>query len=111
MLEWIEPEAWEAFKEMRKKIKSPMTPFAEKLLVRELVKLKSSGEDPQACLEQSILNGWRDVYPLRDKGLSSAASSADETRAYLESQRLTQEQRAASMQARKMAMGSIRRVS
>lgn len=111
MLEWIDPESWDAFREMRKKIKAPMTPYAEKLIVRELVKLKSCGHDPQACLDQSIANCWRDVFPLRDKGLSSAASSADETRAYLESQRLTQEQRAASMQARKMAMGSIRRVS
>lgn len=111
MLEWIDPESWDAFREMRKKIKAPLTPYAEKLILRELVKLKIAGHDPQNCLDQSIANSWRDVFPLRDKGLSVSASSVDETKAYLDSQRLTLEERESSRKARQMAMGSIRRVS
>jgi hypothetical protein len=64
---WIEEESWSAFEEMRKKIKAPLTPYAGKLILRELCKLKAMGEDPQECLDQSIRNGWRDVYPLKDK--------------------------------------------
>jgi hypothetical protein len=75
MLEWIEPEAWQAFHDMRKRIKAPLTPYAEKLIVRELVKLKTAGHDPQACLDQSIMNSWRDVFPLRDKGIKTTAQS------------------------------------
>jgi hypothetical protein len=68
---WIDPESWEAFKAMRKAIKAPLTPYAEKLVIRELVKLKSAGNDPQACLDQSIMNSWRDVFPPRDKGVTA----------------------------------------
>lgn len=75
---WIDPESWEAFHESRKRIKAPLTPYAEKLVIRELVKLKSAGHDPQACLDQTILNGWRDVFAPRDKGLSaSGVATAD----------------------------------
>lgn len=77
MLDWIDPESWQAFCDMRKRIKAPLTPYAEKLIVRELVKLKSAGHDPQACLDQSIMNSWRDVFPVRDKGIKSASSNAD----------------------------------
>lgn len=83
MLDWIEPEAWSAFCEMRRKIKAPLTPYAEKLILRELVRLKSAGQDPQACLDQSIRNGWRDVYPLRDKGLPAAVDNLAKTSDYL----------------------------
>jgi hypothetical protein len=68
---WINPESWEAFRAMRKSIKAPLTPYAEKLVIRELVKLKSGGHDPQACLDQSIMNSWRDVFPPRDKGVTA----------------------------------------
>jgi hypothetical protein len=67
---WITPESWQAFEEMRKKTcKAPLTIYAAKLVVMELVRLKGAGEDPQACLDQSIRNGWRDVFPVRDKAL------------------------------------------
>lgn len=69
---WITPESWDAFEEMRKKIKAPLTIYASKLIIRELCKLKAMGEDPQECLDQSIRNGWRDVYPLKDKGCKGA---------------------------------------
>ena len=69
---WIDPESWEAFKGMRKAIKAPLTPYAEKLIVMELIKLKSAGNDPQACLNQSIMNSWRDVFPCRDKGVTAS---------------------------------------
>jgi hypothetical protein len=111
MLEWIDPESWEAFREMRKKIKAPMTPYAEKLILKELIKLKQAGHDPQCCLDQSICNCWRDVFPLRDKGIVSAKANIDETRAYLDSQRMTPEQRDASNRARQAALGALRRVS
>jgi hypothetical protein len=80
---FIDPEAWAAFHEMRRKIKAPLTPYAERLILRELVRLKSSGEDPQACLDQSIRNGWRDVFPLRDKGVRAAEGGVEATKALL----------------------------
>jgi hypothetical protein len=73
---WIDPIAWDAFVDMRKKIKAPLTPYAASLIVRELVKLKSSGESPQDCLDQSIRNSWRDVFPVRDKQMRVSVNAA-----------------------------------
>ena len=117
MIQWIDPESWQAFIEMRRKIKAPLTSYAEKLVVRELVKLKSAGHDPQACLDQSIMLGWRDVFPVRQKDLAAkqgsekAQQAVEETRAWLDSQKQTPEQRAASEEARKRVMSAVRRVS
>lgn len=82
---WIDPESWQAFKAMRKVIKAPLTPYAEKLIIIQLVRLKSAGEDPQACLDQSIMLSWRDVFPVRDKGITDRASSDSATREYVAS--------------------------
>jgi hypothetical protein len=79
---WITSESWQAFHEMRKKIKAPLTAYAEKLIVVELCRLKSAKEDPQACLDQSIRNGWRDVFPLRDKRVAMQAASNDDFERY-----------------------------
>lgn len=54
------------FEEMRKSIKKPMTDAARKRLIRELQKL--AGEDVAlmiAILDQSILNSWAGVYPIK----------------------------------------------
>jgi hypothetical protein len=77
---WIDPESWAAFHESRRKLKAPLTPYAERLIIGELVKLKCSGHDPQKCLDQSIMLGWRDVFPLRDKGLTEGPMAAERTK-------------------------------
>jgi hypothetical protein len=105
MLEWIDPECWCAFCEMRRKIKAPLTPYAEKLIARELVKLKTAGHDPQACLEQSIMNGWRDVFPLRDKGLCKSPAAE-----VWKPEQMTAAERDSAERARRAAMGAIKRV-
>jgi hypothetical protein len=97
---WISPESWDAFVEMRKKIKAPLTIYAGNLIIRELVKLKSSGEDPQACLDQSIRNGWRDVFPLRDKALRVSTVAPEVQKAHSDAY---ERQLAASIAAMKRA--------
>lgn len=58
---------WEAFEEMRDRIKKPMTERAKELIVMELEKLRAAGNDPGAVLRQSVRNNWLDVFALRDK--------------------------------------------
>ena len=65
--DWISTEAWEGFDAMRRKSRHPLTPRAAKLVVNELAKLRAAGHDPNAVLDQSTRNGWRDVFPLRDR--------------------------------------------
>ncbi len=53
------------FKEMRIKMKSPMTTRAIKLLLTELDKLSTDETTQIAIMEQSIMNGWKSVYALK----------------------------------------------
>lgn len=63
------------FEEMRKSIKKPMTDVARKRLIRELQKL--AGEDVQKMIEildQSILNSWAGVYPIKNNNKAQQSS-------------------------------------
>ncbi|MCB6610219.1 hypothetical protein V3C10_04180 [[Clostridium] symbiosum] len=55
------------FIEYRRKIKAPMTEHAIKLLLKQLDKLAPGGEISvkTAILEQSIVQGWKGVFPLK----------------------------------------------
>ena len=55
------------FKDFRKKIKSPMTDRAIKLLLTELEKLTSDDETKIAIINQSIMRGWKGVFPLKEE--------------------------------------------
>jgi len=58
----IRPEVWDAYEEMRKKIRKPMTVYAKKLIIKKLLTMS---DDPNEVLEQSIMNAWQGVFPLR----------------------------------------------
>lgn len=61
------------FIEFRKNIKNPMTERAIKLLINKLNDLAANDEQKQiAMLEQSILAGWKSVYPLDDNKQNSS---------------------------------------
>lgn len=66
--EWIPVDAWIAFVEMRKAMgaKGKLTERAAKLIVNELEKLARQGHNPRAVLEQSVINNWRGVFPLKN---------------------------------------------
>ena len=49
---------------MRKKIKKEPTEKAIDLIIKALEKIKDGGDDPNQVLEKSIINNWRDVFPL-----------------------------------------------
>jgi len=68
--EWVPEEEFNEYKKMRIKIKKPMTDHAVELAIKELEKLKDKGYDPKAVLEQSILNSWQGLFPLRDLKVS-----------------------------------------
>jgi len=74
---------WLAFVEMRKKIRYPLTDHAGELVRRELQKLKDAGHDPVECLENSIRNGWRDVFEPRkeNNGTRQPDTSREQQRA------------------------------
>ena len=66
--DWIPKEAWEGFVEMRKKGKAPLSDRAMKLAITELGKLKEQGNDPEQVLNQSVMNGWKALYKIKNDG-------------------------------------------
>lgn len=55
------------FLEMRKQSKSKMTDRAIKLMLNKLDELASNDDDKIKILNQSIMNGWKGLFPLNDK--------------------------------------------
>ena len=59
--------AFNHFKEMRKKIKKPMTQRAEELILNELNKIAPDDIDKQIkILNESTMKDWQGVFPLKD---------------------------------------------
>lgn len=58
----IPREAWDAFVEMRARIRKPLTDYAKRLAVLELGKLREQGHATLACLDQSTFSGWQGIF-------------------------------------------------
>lgn len=65
LLDWIPQEPWAAFLEMRRKIRKPPTDRAKDLLIAELDKLRKQGHDPTTVLNQSVMNNWQGLFPIK----------------------------------------------
>ncbi len=65
--DWLDIELWNEFKKHRKAIKHPITPYAEKLLIKKLDKWRAE-YDIREIIETSIENGWQGLFePKKDK--------------------------------------------
>lgn len=62
---WVPVDAWQSFLAMRKAIKKPVTPGAEKLAIAKLDELRKAGSSPRAVLEQSVLNSWQGLFEVK----------------------------------------------
>lgn len=64
--------------EMRKKLKSPMTERAIQLAMNNLEKLSGGDNDTAVqILEQSIMNSWKGLFPLKDDKQQKKAGGID----------------------------------
>jgi hypothetical protein len=61
--DWINPETWASFKEIREAKDKPLTKGAVEQIVRKLEKFKDEGHDPDELLCTAIEHGWLSVYP------------------------------------------------
>lgn len=78
--EWINPEVWEAFLQMRIAKKAPPTNYALNLIIKDLEKFKASGHNPDDVIRLSIKNNWTAVYepkPQRNNGQQSQAPKSN----------------------------------
>lgn len=79
--EGVDENVFNAFLEMRKKIKEPPTDYAIKLIFKELEKLKALGNNPNEVLNQSIMNNWKGVFALKNNGGKACGSTQNNSRA------------------------------
>ena len=87
--EWLDPEAWQGFCEMRKAMGKgkPFTDRARLLILRRLEEFHRLGHDANAALDQSTLHGWAGVWPAKQEQIEPASrSDADRTAEYLRSE-------------------------
>lgn len=76
--EWVPKAAWEGFVAFRRQQKG-WTVRGACLLLGELEKLRAAGHDPTLVIEQSIANGWKGLFPLRnERGIASPRTSMRE---------------------------------
>ncbi len=73
---WINKPTWDAFIEMRKSISAKPTPKAMILLIAKLERLRNEGNDPQKVLEQSIMNNYKGIFPLKEGGNGNGIRTA-----------------------------------
>jgi len=64
---FIKVGVWNEYIEMRKKIRKPMTEKAKELALKKLERFYREGQDPNAILEQSILNSWQGLFPVKQQ--------------------------------------------
>lgn len=62
------------FIKMRKSIKSPVTDRALKGILKKLDQLATNNENKIGILEQSIINSWKSVFPLKEQNSFSTNS-------------------------------------
>ena len=62
--DWVPQDAWDAWLEVRLKVKAANTARALKLALNELDRLRGLGSDPRAVLEAATLKGWRGLFPV-----------------------------------------------
>lgn len=60
-----QPE-WTYFVEHRKQIGNALTPRAVKLALAKLETLAAEGHDPRRVIEQSIMNRWTGLFPIKE---------------------------------------------
>lgn len=73
-------KAFSDFEIMRNRKSKPLTQRASELICMELNKLAPKDKLAQTLiLEQSILKGWQDVFPLKDKNFNSNKNCDDES--------------------------------
>lgn len=77
---WLDPDVWQQFVDHRQAIKSKLTDQSARLAIRKLDTLRRGGSPPGAVIEQTVLNGWTGLFPIRPQfatGRTGALSESD----------------------------------
>lgn len=73
-----------AFAEAREELKAPMTAAGFRLMLAKLRELAKTKEEMVDILNQSIINGWKGIFPLEHKNQPRMQTAQDRVAASLE---------------------------
>lgn len=74
--DFIKPETWADFEDMRKKIKKPMTDKARELVIARILKLVAKGHKAEDLLLESIERSWQTVYEPKDNNTTATDATS-----------------------------------
>jgi hypothetical protein len=64
---WVPENVFNEYLKMRKSINKPLsTDYAIELAINKLDELRNQGQDVTEVMNQSILNSWQGLFPVRD---------------------------------------------
>ncbi len=86
---YIDPEAWAGFVEMRKLKKKPLTTNGVTRILKALERLREAGEDPNLVLNQSEDMAFTGVFPVSESYYQQRGMAPKLTRASSVVQRAT----------------------
>jgi hypothetical protein len=72
---YIDPEAWEEYEAMRRRIKKPMTPRVIRQKLALLQRFKDAGHDVNAVIDAATNGHWLDFYQPKEIEISSKTVS------------------------------------
>ena len=64
---WVPTEAWDAWEDMRRRLRKPLTDYARDLAVKRLDDLRGEGWDPERIINLAIESGWLKFWPPHDE--------------------------------------------
>lgn len=65
---WLPEDAWHEYLQFRKEMKAPMSALAQTKAINKLDKLRKEGSAPAEVIDQSIVNGWKGLFPIKGEG-------------------------------------------
>ena len=75
--DWLDPADWKDFIDFRREKRKPLTPGGQKRMLNRLADFVSQGHNAAKMLDQSIRNGWTDVYPAKDEKAETALDTVE----------------------------------
>jgi hypothetical protein len=82
--DWMPLDAWQGWLEMRKQRKKPLTDRAATRAINKLEAMRDAGQDVAEVLDRSTMNGWTDLYEIKERANGTNRTNKDGVSAALD---------------------------